>query len=318
MQPGSLVGFGVVFVVIAWTLSLLSILALRTGRDWLRQLGPAAERRAVELAAIIPVVLGGVLVTILLARSGLGADHCQEHHHEAHFCLMHGGPWSERIWAVALVVLASVITLARSVVLCMTVIRRRRTIARLRKVSHHADGIRWLDSPDAVCFVSGFRHPEIFVSSGAWDVLDDDERAAMLAHEHAHIRHRDIARRFAVDMLLCVGAPLASVIRKLWDSATERLCDARAAAETGDGESVASAMVKVCRLGARPQASAASFPPSGHAVEERVQAVLEDRSTGDRASRILLIVSAATVLSTVLVAAAYATTIHDMLEAILG
>ena len=149
-------------------------------------------------------------------------------------------------------------------------------------------------------------------------IIEDDERGAMLAHEHAHIRHRDIARRIVLDILLCVGAPLASVIRRLWDSATERLCDARAAAETGDSESVASAMVKVCRLGVRPELSAASFPPPGHSVEERVHAVLGERSTGDRASCILLVVSAATVLSIVLVASAYSATVHDMLEAVLG
>ncbi len=318
MQPGSLVGFGVVFVVLTWTLSALSLLVFRVARDWLRRVGPAAERRAVELVATIPVLLGGVVVAILLVRSGLGADHCREHHHEAHFCLMHGGTWSGRVWAVTLVSLAGVVMLVRSAVLAATIARRRQTIARLRMVSHRADGLWWVDSTDAVCFVAGIRAPEIFVSTGAWESLDDDERAAMLTHERAHIRHHDIARRFVVDMFLFVGSPFVATVRGLWDSATERLCDARAAAETGDAESVASAMVKVSRLGVRARLSAASFPPPAQAVEERVEAVLADRSAGDRAARVLLAIVVTAVVSIVLVAGTHAAAIHDVLEAILG
>ena len=317
MQLGSLVGFGLVFVVVAWGLSLLSIVALRAGRHALRRLGPAAERRAVELAAVIPVILGVAIIAILLLASATGVDHCYEHHHEAHFCVRHGGPWVNRTWAVSLVALAGIAAIVRTATLAATIVRRRRTVARLRRMSHHTDGIWWVDSPDAICFVAGFRDPEVFVSTGTWNALDEDERAAMLAHEHAHIRHHDIVRRLVVDVLSSVGAPVASLIRALWDSATERLCDARAAAETGSGESVASAMVKVCRLGVRARI-APSFPPSAHAVEERVAAVLADGSAGDRAARFLLAIVAVTLSSIVLAAVLHASSVHDALEALLG
>lgn len=271
-----------------------------------------------ELASVIPVMLGLATVAILLVASAIGVDHCLEHHHEAHFCLRHGAPWVGRSWAITLVVLAAIVAIARTATLAVTIGRRRRTIARLRSVSRHADGIWWIDSPDAICFVVGFRAPELFVSTGTWNALDEDERAAMLAHERAHIRHRDLARRFAVELLLSVGAPLAFVIRAFWDSATERLCDARAAAEIGSGESLASAMVKVCRLGVHTRHSHASFPPSANAVEERVAAILADRPAGDRAARILLTVVAGAMSSIVLVAVLHASAVHDALEALLG
>lgn len=318
MQLGSLVGFGFVFVLVAWTCSLALMLAIRACKHRLRRLGPAAERRVVELAAAIPVILGVAVVAVLVLRSHLGVDHCEEHHHHAHLCLWHGAPWSERSWAVALVTVVGGIAFARTAILAVTTLRYRRLIARLRTVSRHEDDIWRIETPHAVCFVAGFREPEIFVSSGAWNALDDDEREAMLAHERAHVLHRDVARRFVVDVLLFAGAPFPSVLRDAWDSATERLCDARAAIDVGGGESVASAMVKVCRLGIQTRWSPANFTPPAVALTDRVNAVLEDQPTGDRAARVVLALVLTALSAVVFIAAIQSGSLHDVLESLLG
>lgn len=318
MQPGSLVGFGVVFVLIAWTLSVALTFLLWTGRRWVRRLGPAAERRAVELVAAIPVLLGIAVVTMLVVRSQVGIDHCQVHDHHVHLCLMHGAPWTEQLWAVTLVTLVVAISLVRLALLGVATLRRRGSVSRLRRACRYDDGIWWIDTPHALCFVSGFYAPEIFVSTGAWSALGDDERAAMLAHERAHVRQRDVARRFVLDLLLLAGAPFALLLRRAWDCATERLCDARAADVIGSGEAVASAMVKVCRLGANPSFSHASFTPPGGVLAERVEAVLAEEPAGDRAAHMLLTLVAAVASVLVLLATSQTESLHHVLESLLG
>ncbi len=319
MDAGSLIGFALVFVLVTWTLSATLLLAVWIGRRRLRQRGPAAERRAAELAAAIPVLVGLAVVGVLAARSQLGVDHCQLHDHHAHLCFAHGGAWIERAWAVALVAAAAVLALTRLGALVASLIRSQRSLSRLRRASHASAGITWVDTPHALCFVAGIWRPQIFVSTGVWAGLGDDERAAMLAHERAHIRHRDVARRLAVEMLSSVGAPLAtSVLRGVWDPATERLCDARAAEEARSGEVVARAMVQACRLGVRSSPVPAAFAPAVHTLTDRVQAVLDREPTGDRAAQLLagLVLSVAIGLS--LVAAAYAEPLHHLLETLLG
>lgn len=318
MQPGSLVGFGVVFVLVAWTLSVALTLLLWMRRHWLRRLGPAAERRAVELVAAVPVLFGIAVVAVLVVRSQVGTDHCQVHDHHVHLCLMHGAPWTEQLWAVALVTLVGAISFVRFAILGAAVLRRRRSVARLRRACRHEDGIWWVDTPHALCFVSGFRDPEIFVSTGTWLALGDDERAAMLAHERAHVRQRDVARRFVLDVLLLAGAPFALLLRRAWDCASERLCDARAADVIGSGEAVASAMVKVCRLGVNASFSPASFTPPDGVLAERVEAVLAGEPTGDRAAGVLLALVTSVAIAIVLVTAIQAEAVHHLLESVLG
>ncbi|MBA3457038.1 MAG: hypothetical protein H0T42_28375, partial [Deltaproteobacteria bacterium] len=98
MSLGSLAGFALVFVVTTWTLSAAGVLALSRAQPWLRRVGPMAERRAAETAAIVPVLLGMIAVATLLLQSTFGVDHCAAHGHHAHLCVTHGTQWIERTW----------------------------------------------------------------------------------------------------------------------------------------------------------------------------------------------------------------------------
>jgi Peptidase family M48 len=306
------------FVLVTWTLSATMTFATWAGRRKLRQFGAAAERGAVELVAVIPVLFALALVMILAVRSYLGVDHCELHRHHVHLCLMHGSPWAERVAAVMLVTAAGVIAFTRCAVLAVTVLRGNRAVARLRRASDYEDGIWWVDTTHALCFVAGFRNPKIFISTGARASLDHDERAAMLAHERAHVLHRDVARRLLVDLFLIFGATFASRLRRSWNLATERLCDARAAGAVGSGEAVASAMVKMCRLGVQPAFWPASFTPPDAALAQRVHSVLAREPPGDRAAQALLILVASVTSTLVLTAAFQAESLHHLLESLLG
>jgi Zn-dependent protease with chaperone function len=57
-----------------------------------------------------------------------------------------------------------------------------------------------LGGPEVMFAVAGMAHPRVLVSAGALTALDDNELAAGLDHEQAHIAHR---HRFV--MLLALG-----------------------------------------------------------------------------------------------------------------
>ncbi len=317
MQLASLVGFGLVFLVIAWSLSIALRLCLWASRPRLQRLGAAAERRAVEAVVLLPPLFSALVAVILTLQSQFGADHCEQHVHHFHLCLEHGAIWIEQSWAAIAAIIAFTIATCRIVILAVRVSRQQRIVARLRTVSQRRDGIWWIDTDYALCFVSGFLRPDVYVSRGVWDALDDEERAAMLAHELGHVTHRDVARRLAVDVLLLFGAPFGSRLLVAWESATERLCDARAVAATGDGDSVASALVKVCRLRIRAGYGSASFAATPDTLSERVNAVLASEPTGDRAALLMLAFMVSVVLALGLIAAMMAEDLHHILESLL-
>jgi Zn-dependent protease with chaperone function len=315
MYVASLIGFAVVFVIVAWATSVLARCCVTVIGSAAGKHGPSLERRLVEVAAFAPLLLALCVVSILMISSLLGADHCPQHHHEVHFCFMHGAPWAQQPWAVALVAAAAGLVTWRLARLVIRAVRNNRALTDLRALATYDQGVHWIASPEPVCFVT--RHADIFVSRGAWDALDPQERQAMLEHERAHIIHGDVVRRFILDLAMVVGGPRMT-LRAHWDSVTERLCDARAAAVTGDHESVASALVKLARLQRSSMVEMLGFTPTRDAVSPRVHAVLAELPIGDRSGRRATLAAYAVSLVLVTVLAAHASLLHDVLEAICG
>ncbi len=316
MILASLIGFGAVFVLAAWTISAMLGLAVLLGRRRLRHVGPAFERRAIAMAAIAPVAVSIAVVVALLWQPGVD-DHCPHHTHHAHLCLAHGAAWLDRPWAAVLIAVAAVTMLIRLGWVLGSVVRTTLAVARLRRVSTATNGVRLVESPRSFCFVAGLRRPEVFVSTTAWDALDDRERAAMLAHERAHIQHGDLWRRTAMELLGVLAAPLVpSLLRRAWSSSTERLCDARAVEVVGRVP-VATALVHLCRA-AKPQPAFASFPPTAEALAERVQAVLAAEPMGEVAAGRLGAASVLSMVAFTALALAFAEPLHHALETLLG
>jgi len=326
MQPGSLIGFAATFLVASWALSVLLGAAVVLGRRGLRAAGPRAERRAAAFGLVFPPLAAGIVVSILAGTSLAGgpADHCRLHLHHLHLCVFHGTSWAERAWAVGIVAFMGTLALARFVHHATRLASARSALRQVEAVSTRlasSAGEVWLaPGSKAFCFVAGLVRPKIFVSTAAWDRLTADERDAMLAHEAAHAEQGDVWKRSVLHVVSWFAAPLVGgVLLERWSSATERLCDHRAALRLGEPEAVARALVNVARSqpGGEPVASAC-FMPAGSDVVERVEAVLAGGGDGHRLARLfglaaLLVVSAVAISSVAL-----ADPIHHALETLVG
>jgi Zn-dependent protease with chaperone function len=179
--------------------------------------------------------------------------------------------------------------------------------------------VRIVESERAFCFVAGRGRPAIYVSSRVWSSLSEPERAALVAHEAAHIRAGDLRTRMVIEALLVLAAPLtAARVRAVWLHASERVCDARAAHATGRPESVASAMVSLCRLQASRPAASLGFTPHPDELADRVRAVLAGGPLGERAATRLQRAVTAACAVLVAAAAAAAEPLHHALETLLG
>jgi Zn-dependent protease with chaperone function len=327
MSAASLIGFGVVFLLVSWLASSLLTAMVRI----VAPRGPAVERRTAFLAAALPVLLAAAVVTILVVESLIGEDHCRAHDHHAHLCLAHGVAWADRGWAVAFVAAGCAAVLARGAALAHSMLRGLRLMRRLRWTTGDLKGESKGESgePSAMlivpserpfCFVAGMRRPRIFVSTAARRVLAEDEWQAMLAHERGHIEQGDLRHRLGLELLLLFAAPLAgALVREHWDSATERLRDADAAAQATP-EAVASALVRMAKAALRLKAGPlVSFtPPADGGLAKRITSLLDRSPLGEgdarRVARIALLSGGALAL----LALALAAPLHHALETLLG
>ena len=112
----------------------------------------------------------------------------------------------------------------------------------------------------------------IVVSSAMMDVLDDDEREAMLAHECAHLQHRH--HRFLVLAGFAAAAvPLVRPISTRVRFCTERWADESAAVYVGDRSLVARAIAKAALASVGPP-SRTALALLGLGVPGRIGALL--------------------------------------------
>jgi Zn-dependent protease with chaperone function len=130
-------------------------------------------------------------------------------------------------------------------------------------------------SPQAIAFAVPGRPGTIVVSDAMLDLLDGPERAAVLAHEQAHLRHHHHrhprATRAAVIIL-----PLLAPLEAWVVHASERWADDEAVARVGDPTVVARALARVAATSLAPApGSALAFGATG--VAARITALREPR-----------------------------------------
>lgn len=321
IEPGTVIGFALAFITASWALSLILgaaawVLSRATARD------PAIERAAATIAVVAPPVLGLAVVVAIVAQSlaaaGGAGDHCAPHDHHLHLCVVHGAGWGREAWAVVAIAVIGTVIAARVVGLGLVQWRGARAIDDLRRVSIEERGVHLAPSDLPFLFAAGLARGRIFVSSAAWEALDEGERRAAIAHERAHIRHRDVLRRAALTLAASVSLPvLVDSVLRLWDSATERLRDRDASEATGDPAAVASALVVLARQGARAPSWSASFAPDGE-LPLRVTSVLDDRPFHHRAAARIALGAGIASAAAVALAFAGADPLHHVLETILG
>ena len=144
---------------------------------------------------------------------------------------------------------------------------------------------------------------EIIVSSSMLELLDADERVAMIAHERAHLRERH-ALFLAVVRVAAAMNPLIVSLRDDMQFALERSADEAAAAATERpvvASAVARAALAALDRAATPRLGLAFHP---HRVTDRIQALLDDVNRRRHPSWILV-----SVLTVITLAFVWAT--HD-------
>lgn len=323
IAAASLIGFVLALVTATWLASALAAGTVLLARRRLASLGPAAERAAAAASLVLGPLAGLAVVAVLAGQSlvvlfGGAADHCPDHGHHLHLCLVHGAAWAHAPWAVAAVFALGALAVAALARAVLARVRAARGLRRLERLARPAgDDLLVAPAHTAFCFVAGLGRPRVFVSSAAWSALEEPERRAVLAHERAHIAHRDLVTRALLGVAALLGAPiLAPRVLALWSRATERLRD-HDAARVVDPTTVARALVALARLAARPAPVGLSFVASTDLVD-RVEALLAGRPNGAAAARRLLRTAAAVLAGVAVAAIAFADPLHHLLETLLG
>ena len=325
MTAASLVAFGAVFVSTSLGLSLLFSGSLLLGGQFLRRMGPWVERRAATAALVLPPLLAFGLVAVLAVDSALalseGTDHCLDHPHHLHLCLKHSALWASQPWALCLVISAATFVAVRSTLSLWAHWVAQRAVSRLRMLGAPIGERACYLVPSDVrfAFTAGLLSPAVIFSSAAWEVLEREQREAILAHEIAHVAHGDLRRRAVLGFAASFGAPyLVSRGLRMWELSAERICDRHAALAVDRPSTVASAMLALVRTApTRLAPEWAVFAAASH-VPERIESLLREEPGGERHSRHLLIVFAAASVFFAIACGAFAGPIHHTLETILG
>ncbi|MER7432598.1 M48 family metalloprotease [Nonomuraea rubra] len=147
------------------------------------------------------------------------------------------------------------------------------------------DGIVVVPSADVAAFAVPGRPGHVVVTTGMRESLDDDQYAALLAHERAHLDQDHPRLMLLSDLAGAVHPALRWVSRRV-DYLVERAADEHAAAAIGDRRTLAGAIGAAAlaargrpALGSGPLASFAR-PRRPGAVPRRVAALLHQARGG--------------------------------------
>jgi beta-lactamase regulating signal transducer with metallopeptidase domain len=139
---------------------------------------------------------------------------------------------------------------------------RSSVVLEMRRVGFRSVAIRLSTAYNGVPFASGFSRPVVVLSAEARNALSDDEAAAVVEHELAHVRHFDSALLGAVHLLsdLFWFLPgISALVRRIAES-LEFAADAAAVGRGAKPERLASALVSV---GERLQVGPTAAPGLG-------------------------------------------------------
>jgi hypothetical protein len=237
--------------------------AWRADAAWLLGAAPAIAAATVTLASASPGLRAFVDRTV---------DHCEGHAHHAHLCWQHG-PSSVHVVA-ALGAVWWVVVLARGARVALDAARTARLAHALTALGTADGRVVRVPTGAPLCHAVGHLRPRVLVSDAVWHALPVDEREAVLAHEDAHLRRRDPTADLLLAVLGVVAWPAsARTWRARWRTAAEGSADADAASRTDPG-ALASALVRVARLGLADVPIAPGLAATTHALELRVTRLL--------------------------------------------
>lgn len=321
--PGSLVGFALAFLVVAWATSTAALLLHGALRARLSAAGPATERLTAAFGLVAPPLLAFIAVTSVALAPLSSVDHCEGHGHHLHLCLTHGAEWATRPVAVAMVAGCATLLVLAACTGAAGIVRTRRTLRALRRggETRCIEGIDVVIVPfeRRLSFTAGLVRPSVYVSTAVWSRLDDDERRALLAHELAHARGRDVLWTLVLSTAVHLGAPrLARRLESRWRAATERLRDQDAAHAVGDPALVGAALVSVARVPAAPSLAGTMDASGDDDLVARVDALLGGGPDGTYAARRLMRAGTAAITIVAVALVIWSEPVHHGLETLLA
>ncbi len=128
-----------------------------------------------------------------------------------------------------------------------------------------------------------FRPGVIVVSEGLAHGLDEDEQAAILAHERSHLEHYHGVFQLVALMLAAIN-PLLRPLRREIDFSLERWADEDAAATVGRTSTVIALGVSAVRQDLRtPPVARYGLEHANSRVPDRMRALLDDKRKRGRA-----------------------------------
>jgi Peptidase family M48 len=270
-------GLGATLVLAAYAVvSVAGVLVLRSSWPRLRgrtaRLPPARRRRTLAALRLLPSALGAFVAVGLVAPAYLAYE--PGNAGEAPGLIL-----------VLLATFGGALLVASAARIFDSWRATRRLLVEWRSAGQPLDltgapaPIFRTESSFPVVAAVGVVRPRLFVATQVLGSLADDERAAVLAHEDAHLKARDnltgLLLRACPDGFL--WGREASVLEMTWREAAEQAADEHAAlGAPGRAVSLADALVKVARM--VPRGTHLGVPAAalhgGEAVAHRVERLL--------------------------------------------
>ncbi len=155
-------------------------------------------------------------------------------------------------------------------------------------VENHSTHVYKLEHPFPVIAVVGVFRPKMFIASQIFEVLNEHELAAAIAHEKGHLAGYDNFKRMLLrvcrDLLIL---PIGRSLETLWTETTEDSADEFAAREGRETAlDLASALIKIARI--VPPNSTPKMPLAAFLIEENnaqvAQRIINLTNIADRKS----------------------------------
>ena len=181
-------------------------------------------------------------------------------------------------------------------------VRATRAVRALVQRARHLPGpydALVIGGSDVFVAAAGFRRPRVLVSTGALVQLDDDELAAGLAHERAHIARRHRWMLLGAELARSLGRPLPGTRHAIAELRlhVERDADQWAVRRQHDPLALASAICKAAVSHLDRSLPMTALAGDG-GIEHRLDELSGDTRRTPRRSRVLQALAVASVLAT--------------------
>lgn len=277
--------------ILAIKLSLLMAIGEYPLRRWLADRTPAVRTRVTWWLLTTPALAGVTYAAATIALPSVLHDSerfataCSAHAESLlHLCLWHPGANDGSLWLwMIMAMLAGYLCwlAARALGSLWRIHRTLTALLRLSRRPYSTQALHVLAADQPLAFACGLGRGHILLSTSLLERLDPTQLRVVLAHEQAHVAHRDVLYRLMAVVLSSIQLPgtRRHLLRDL-ELAMEQRSDAVAAATVGSAVVVAETIVKVERMFRAnvPERAPLSMAFFSGFVAERVEALLSPSS----------------------------------------